>query len=53
MQPERVRVVAEWSTFYGLHGTVVTRHATWALVLIDGDAYPLRFGLEVLVPIDC
>ncbi len=40
---DRVVVTAQWSSFVGMRGLVVavTPHL---MVLIDGDAYPIRMG---------
>lgn len=40
---DRIVVTAQWSSFYGMRGEVVsvTPHT---MVIIDGDTYPIRVG---------
>jgi hypothetical protein len=44
---DRVRVVAQWSEFYGLTGTV-TQAKPYVMVRIDGDEGSMRFDSSVL-----
>ncbi len=50
----RAQVVAPWSSFYTWSGRVVSTHEDpngsghYAMVWLDGEAKPLRFGLDAL-----
>lgn len=45
---QRVRIVADGSCFYNARGTVTETLDGAAMVLVDGDDRPIRFGLEAL-----
>ncbi len=51
---ELARITAEWSAFRGRTGTVVQRVEPqdrirgWVVVMVEGEAVPLRFGLDVV-----
>ena len=45
---DRVRVAQHWSEFHTFRGRVTAVELTHVMVLIDGDAYPIRFDPAVL-----
>lgn len=47
----RIIVTAQWSSFYGMKGTV-NATSPHLMITIDGDTYPIRMGAREVAPLE-